>query len=113
MRTFVFSDLIFNKQFKDSRHVAYCYMGDRRGSIAIMDKDQDIKVVSQNGYVYSGLESIVQNDTSNFELWAFIHDMTDDEDVDTRQEAVNVFFDVYNNLYFFMEVFREYQFITE
>ena len=106
MRTFVFGEI--SNFLTDEKHVAYCYSGkNRRGSVALLSNGSML-VIAPNGYMPSYDDEI--EDYSHFELWSLIHEMEED---DMRQEAVNRFFDVYNNLYNAVTIFEQYPFIME
>ena len=85
---------------------------ENRGSIMFKNYDGNLIVITPNGYAVN-YDRLIENDNSRFELWAFIHEMVDEEDMIVRQEAVNRHFDVYCNLYQFIRQFRDCHFITE
>lgn len=107
MRSFTYGEL--KGLLKNQSHVAYCCQGDEnRGSIAFISDSNTIVVLKADGvfmdYIYGNTEE------SNFELWAFIHDMRAEEDMEIRQQAVNRLFEAYCIYYRYMQVFQEYPF---
>lgn len=65
-------------------------------------------------YSYSGFNDLFyEDDYSNFELWAFIHEMVEEEDKEVREEAVDRLHDIYNHLYNIMPILERYDFILE
>jgi len=107
LRTFVYGDL--PSVFTDSRHVVYCYSGkNKRGSVALFDGDSII-VIEPKNYTTAEYQYEIE-DYSGFELWGFIHEMIDDEDMSIREEAVTRFFDIYSGLYQFIPMLQDYEF---
>lgn len=108
IRTFTYGEL--SEKLKTQNEVAYCYLGrERRGTIAFLDENDSIIIVSPNNYL---IEYHV-DDGSKFELWSFIHEMKEEEDFETRQEAVSRLFDVYCIFYNEIQVIKDYQFRLE
>lgn len=108
MKSFTYGEL--RNFLKSQSDVAYCYQGEEnRGAIAFL-KDNSIVVLKADGVFLDYIEDM--KEASNFELWAFIHTMTDKQDFEIRQQAVNRLFEAYCIYYRYMTIFQEFPFNT-
>ncbi|MGV4321301.1 hypothetical protein [Bacillus mojavensis] len=87
MKSLVISDLLLN--FINSNRIAYCYMGERRGTLAL-------HINNCLSLIHPEERLVIEDINKNFELWAFIDEI---EDEDIRLEAVNMFFCLYCKFY--------------
>lgn len=114
LRAYVFTDAIEELKRRGPTSVAYCYNGkdDRKGSILFLESDASPIIINPYNYVLRESEILTSNidrGYRDFELWAFIEDL-DEENFDIRQEAVNVLFDVYCSMYQYIPRLREFPF---
>lgn len=82
---------------KNKRDFAYCYTGDKAGTLMFVDDFGELKKLSTNG-VFNNYEDSRLN---NFELWTFLSDM--EESSIFKQTATNVMFYLYCDLYNYLD----------
>ena len=111
MKTLVRYD-IYNT-FKSADHVAYCYQGEAVGSLAFYNEEKDtVDIYMPKGYYLS--DEMIQKSLnesreqfSNFELWAYVHEI---EDVEVMQTALNKLYYVYCSFFINNEFMRRSSF---